>query len=100
MASPTLTLPTDLLSRYVDAESVLSKPRATYRVQPSISPALGPQQHQGHEAYEMNASHNNTALQQASQTPAEVTVWSMNPRDEWIAIAASCGCMFMVLFNP
>ncbi|KAF8680208.1 tetracycline resistance protein [Rhizoctonia solani] len=100
MTSSRLSLPTDILSTHFDTESnIFSKPRATYRVQPLVSPAPVSEQDYGHEVLEMTTFHNTAPPQMASQGPAEATAWTMAERSEWIAIAACCGCMFMGGWN-
>ncbi|ELU41945.1 hypothetical protein AG1IA_04028 [Rhizoctonia solani AG-1 IA] len=88
MTSSRLSLPTDILSAHFDTESnIFSKPRATYRVQPLVSPAPVSEQDYGHEALEMTTFHNTAPPQMTSQGPAEATAWTMAERSEWIAIA-------------
>src|SRR5688500_223655 len=99
MTSSTLTLPADIFSTHPGAgRNPLSKSSNSYQVELPVSPAPTLQHRHDYEAVEMSTFRDGVA---PTSTPtvqtSEVPAWTMSLRNEWIAIATCCQCMFLVL---
>lgn len=100
MASSTLSLPVDALSALPAAvRSSFSKSRSSVLERAASPSPSGHRRVHDHEAVEMDVLGLQSTETVTTRVTTEVPAWKLSPRQEWTAIAACCGCLFLGGWN-
>ncbi|KAJ1311159.1 hypothetical protein OPQ81_009660 [Rhizoctonia solani] len=102
MASSTLTIPLDVLPSVpnIERRPSFSGVRISTGIERPSSPASRLYYHHDQDAIEMDTIGEVLDSGSISMAAAlEVPAWTMSLKEEWLAIATCCGCMFMSGWN-
>ncbi|KAH7339692.1 major facilitator superfamily domain-containing protein [Rhizoctonia solani] len=97
MGSSTLTLPVNALSALPNASRTSFSRSPGSGVEMSTSPSRRPSNDQ--EAVEMDTLGEKHSESTSTSLRPEIPAWTMSAKEEWIAIMACCGCLFMAGWN-
>ncbi|CAE6452859.1 unnamed protein product [Rhizoctonia solani] len=97
MGSSTLTLPVDALSALPNASRTSFSRSPGSGVEMSTSPSRPLSDDQ--EAIEMDTLGEKRSESTSTSLRPEIPAWTMSAKNEWIAIMACCGCLFVAGWN-